>query len=72
MPSDHTRYEIFVSYARRDNEPAVPGTPGWVTALRDHILADHRRFDTTQLRIFLADFLPNIEVRRFSTSNRGA
>jgi len=46
-------FELFISYARADNAPR-PGDPkGWVTALRDEILADHRRFSTEPLRIFL-------------------
>ncbi len=53
-------FEIFLSYSRRDNavpdgaspEAVSPDARGWVTALRDHILADHRRFSTEPLRIF--------------------
>ncbi|MEK6259122.1 MAG: toll/interleukin-1 receptor domain-containing protein [Planctomycetota bacterium] len=48
-------FEIFLSYSRRDNmvsDDAPPETKGWVMALRDHILADHRRFNTEPLRIF--------------------
>lgn len=55
MSSEHTQYEIFLSYARKDNAlpPDAPdGAKGWVTALREHILADHRRFSTEPLRIF--------------------
>ncbi|HMO66861.1 MAG TPA: toll/interleukin-1 receptor domain-containing protein, partial [Verrucomicrobiota bacterium] len=38
---------------RKDNGPQKPGdAKGWVTALRDEILADHRRFSTEPLRIF--------------------
>ena len=47
--------EIFLSDSRRDNEVPVdapPGTSGWVTALRDHILADHRQLSTERPRIF--------------------
>ena len=55
MPADQNPYEIFLSYSRRDNA-LPPGLPpdakGWVTALRDHILDDHRRFSTEPLRIF--------------------
>jgi hypothetical protein len=56
MPTENTPYEIFISYSRADNAVppgAPPDTNGWVTALRDHILADHRRFSTEPLRIFL-------------------
>ena len=56
-------YELFLSYSRKDNlTRPLPATPhstipnpqakGWVTALRDEILADHRRFSTEPLRIF--------------------
>ncbi len=40
------RYELFISYSRKDD------TGGWVTALRDAILADHRRFSSEPMRIF--------------------
>jgi tetratricopeptide (TPR) repeat protein len=46
-------YELFISYSRKDDVPQKPGDAnGWVTALRDEILADHRRFSTEPLRIF--------------------
>ncbi|MBI2422952.1 MAG: toll/interleukin-1 receptor domain-containing protein [Candidatus Hydrogenedentes bacterium] len=46
-------YELFISYSRKDNVPQKPGdATGWVMALRDEILADHRRFSTEPLRIF--------------------
>jgi len=46
-------YELFISYSRKDNVQQKPGdAKGWVTALRDEILADHRRFSTEPLRIF--------------------
>ena len=53
MATDQTPYEIFISYARRDNQAAAPGARGWVTALRDKILDDHGRFSTAPLRMFL-------------------
>jgi tetratricopeptide (TPR) repeat protein len=53
MSGATTLYEIFISYARKDNLPIPPSHPhGWVTALRDHIVADHRRFSTEPLPIF--------------------
>lgn len=53
VSSPDQQYDIFLSYARSDNAPIPPGAPiGWVTALREHILADHRRFSTEPLRIF--------------------
>jgi tetratricopeptide (TPR) repeat protein len=53
MTTAHTAFEIFLSYARKDNQPLPELYPqGWVTAIRDHILEDHRRFSTEPLRIF--------------------
>ena len=55
MSTDQTPYEIFLSYSRQDNAlppHALPDAKGWVSALRDHILEDHRRFSTEPLRIF--------------------
>ncbi len=52
MSTENTDFEIFISYARRDNAPAVAGGEGSVTALSRHILEDHRRFSTEPLRIF--------------------
>jgi tetratricopeptide (TPR) repeat protein len=53
MAADQNEYEIFISYARLDNMPIPPDYPlGWVTALRDHILADQRHYSTVPLRIF--------------------
>ena len=54
MPSDQTDYDLFISYARKDNKPIPETYPkGWVTAIRDHIAEDHRKFSTTPLGIFL-------------------
>ena len=51
--SDQTAYDVFLSYSRKDNAPIPATYPcGWVTAIRDHILADHRQFSTAPLRIF--------------------
>jgi tetratricopeptide (TPR) repeat protein len=48
-------YELFISYSRKDNAPQKSGdSKGWVSALWDEILADHRRFSTEPLRIFFA------------------
>ena len=45
-------YDIYISYSRRDNVPGQ-GTDsrGWITAIRDQIVEDHRRFSTEPLRI---------------------
>jgi tetratricopeptide (TPR) repeat protein len=53
MSGRPTEYEIFLSYSRPDNAP-IPASAaqGWVTALRDQIIEDHRRFSTAPLRIF--------------------
>lgn len=40
------RFDIFISYARKDN------TSGWVDALHEDILADHRMHSSRPLRIF--------------------
>ena len=51
--SDQTEYELFISYARKDNVPILDTYPhGWVTALRNQILADQRSFTAEPLRIF--------------------
>ena len=53
MSNDQTEYELFISYARLDNKPIPDNYPhGWVTALRDQIVADQRRYSTERLRIF--------------------
>ncbi|MEI7941253.1 MAG: toll/interleukin-1 receptor domain-containing protein, partial [Verrucomicrobiota bacterium] len=38
MPTDHTDYDFFVSYAREDN------TTGWITRFVEELLAEHRKF----------------------------
>jgi tetratricopeptide (TPR) repeat protein len=46
-------HEIFISYAHEDDKPQQPGDDkGWVTALYEAVLADHKRFSTEPLRIF--------------------
>ena len=45
------QYEIFISYARKDNRQ-LAGGERWITQLRDCILQNHRRFSTDPLRIF--------------------
>ena len=53
MSEDQTPYELFISYARADNKPIPETYPhGWVTALKEQILADHRQYETSPLRIF--------------------
>ncbi|MEY2881494.1 MAG: regulatory protein afsR [Verrucomicrobiota bacterium] len=45
-------FELFLSYARKDNAPRHPGDArGWVETLRDEILARHRRFSTAPLAV---------------------
>lgn len=45
-------HELFISYSRKDNVPRQPGdTKGWVTALRDEILARHREVSTAPLGV---------------------
>ena len=38
MAADQTDYDVFISYARKDNQP-IPDThpQGWVTAIRDEL-----------------------------------
>jgi tetratricopeptide (TPR) repeat protein len=55
LTNQHTTYEIFISYSRVDNRPQLQdqsASEGWVSALRDRIQADHRRFSTEPLHIF--------------------
>lgn len=53
MSADQTEYDVFISYSRKDNRPIPETYPcGWVTAIRDHIAADHRQFSTSPLRLF--------------------
>jgi hypothetical protein len=53
VSNDQTEYELFISYARRDNRPIPATYPlGWVSALKDQIIADHRVYETSPLRIF--------------------
>jgi hypothetical protein len=53
MSDTNTPYELFLSYSRRDNLP-IPATHphGWVSALCEHIVADHRAYSTEPFRIF--------------------
>ena len=44
MPRDPDQYDFFVSYARQDNRPAAPGTPGWISSFVEELLAEHRKF----------------------------
>ena len=44
--SSPAAYDLFISYARKDN------TSGWVNALHQDILADHRAHSSRPLRIF--------------------
>jgi tetratricopeptide (TPR) repeat protein len=52
VPADAGAFEIFISYARRDNEPCEPDGLRWITVLRDELVRDHRRFSTEPLKIF--------------------
>lgn len=52
-PATATKYDVFISYARSDNQPRSKAYPqGWVTAIYEHIVKDHRRFSTAPLSIF--------------------
>ena len=53
MTTDQTDYEIFVSYARKDNRPIPDTFPhGWVAAVTEFIVADHRQYSADPMRIF--------------------
>ena len=53
MSADQTDYDVFISYARKDNVPSPDAFPlGWITAIRNHIATDHRQFSTAPLRLF--------------------
>ena len=53
MSNAPSQFEIFISYARRDDLPQKSGdAKGWVTALRDELLRDQQRFSTEPLHIF--------------------
>ena len=47
------KFDVFLSYSRKDNDPLPGDEFGWVTALHEEILKDHKRFSTEPLRIFL-------------------
>jgi len=53
MSTDQAEYEIFISYARLDNHPIPVDYPqGWVSAVVQKIVEDHRQYETSSLRIF--------------------
>jgi len=46
-------WDLFISYARKDNQPARPGEAGWVTAFIEALQAEHRRATGGhELRVF--------------------
>lgn len=47
-----SKFDVFLSYSRKDNTAGAGDAIGWITALREEILADHRRFSTEPLTIF--------------------
>ncbi|MEM7455656.1 MAG: toll/interleukin-1 receptor domain-containing protein [Planctomycetota bacterium] len=47
-----SEYEVFISYSRKDDEPQAGAETGWVTALHNLIIEDHRKFSTEPLRVF--------------------
>jgi len=56
------RYEIFISYSRKDNVRLTPDDEkGWVEAFRDAIIAEHRSITTDPLEICLYHDLREIE-----------
>jgi tetratricopeptide (TPR) repeat protein len=45
-------YDIFLSYARKDNVAAAPGGEGWVTAFHRRLVAQHERYAGRPLKVF--------------------
>ena len=45
-------FDLFISYARKDNKPVNDNAPGWVSALHDEILRDQATYSTETLRCF--------------------
>ncbi len=45
--------DLFVSYARKDDRPASSGEGGWITAFVNALQAEHRRFSTADLSMFV-------------------
>jgi tetratricopeptide (TPR) repeat protein len=46
------RYDLFISYARKDNQRPAPDQPGWITALIDELQRTHRQFTPEDLAVF--------------------
>ncbi|PZO52101.1 MAG: hypothetical protein DCF16_10150, partial [Alphaproteobacteria bacterium] len=45
-------FDIFLSYARKDNVPSAAGGEGWVTAFHRRLCAQHERYAGRPLRVF--------------------
>jgi hypothetical protein len=48
----HFDHQLFLSYARKDNVPKVPGGEGWVTAFARELRLRHQRYSGRDLKIF--------------------
>lgn len=47
------RHDLFISFARRDNEPREVGKPGLISSFVDALCGLHRRFLPRDLVIFM-------------------
>ncbi len=45
--------DLFVSYARKDDQPAAAGEQGWISAFVAALRREHRRYSTSDLALFL-------------------
>jgi tetratricopeptide (TPR) repeat protein len=45
-------YDIFLSYARKDNVASAPDGEGWVTAFHRRLIAQHERYAGRPLKVF--------------------
>lgn len=53
MPTADYRFQLFLSYARKDNRPIpAEGGEGWVSAFAREFLARHRRWSERPLNLF--------------------
>lgn len=45
------QYDLFISYARKDNVHTVDGKPGYITSFIEGLKREHRRFGGENLKI---------------------
>ncbi len=46
------KYDVFISYARKNNLPLSPNESGWISKLVEELKKVHRKYSTTDLKIF--------------------